>query len=109
MIRWGDITIDRRRRFVGRGGAGFVFSPVAFGIVEALICAGPRTARELASLVYRNRTDGGPLFFDDAVRVRMSMMKAPLACIGLTIVRHTACGRSKYSIEPAVHVQEAAA
>lgn len=107
MIRYRGIMIDRERRLIAHGGAVMTFPRVRYRLVEALICAGPKTRRELFHLVYGDRADGGPTSGVNIIEVSICQLMPLVEHLGLTIVR-SRMGRTQW-IEPMAILERRAA
>lgn len=69
MIRFGTVTIDRKRKVISNGMRQHQFGDcnngnhafATFELLQHLLLAGGKTSRELFDLIYGNDPNGGPL------------------------------------------------
>lgn len=111
MIRWRDLTLDRKRCSLAGAGTVVRLTRREYQIVEALICGAPKTTAELFDLIYRDDENGGPLSGVAVIGVYLCNVRRKLSPLGLVLgrSRETFCGRKRYWLEPGrVDVREAA-
>lgn len=107
MIRFADITIDRHRRCIARGGMTIFFDgrrtepPMIFRLACILLLAGPKNKQELVDLLYADDKSGGPLWAMKSIDVRICDLKKRFAAIGIELRSEYIAGWRRYFAEPA--------